>query len=193
MFSWFNFLTYAIITAITPGPNNIMSMSNAGRMGFKNALPFNFGIFAGFCLVITICTMFSTLLSVLIPIIELPMLIIGATYILYLAWKTWSSSGLIEESYAKNSFLAGLTLQFINPKFYLYCIVSMDVYILPYYANNIYYIIGFAFLLCFIGFACTLLWSGFGSIFKLLFSKYAKITNGIMAILLIYCAVSLFF
>ncbi len=193
MFSWFNFLTYAVITAITPGPNNIMSMSNAGRLGFFKALPFNMGIFAGFCLVITLCTLFSSLLSVLIPIIEMPMLIVGSLYILYLAWKTWKSDDIIEENHVKSNFLAGLTLQFINPKFYIYCIVSMDVYILPYYANDILAIVGFALLLCFIGFVCTLLWSGFGSIFKLLFSKYAKITNTIMALLLVYCAVSLFF
>jgi hypothetical protein len=37
-----------------------------------------------------------------------------------------------------------------------------------------------------------LLWSLFGSVFKMLFSKYAKITNAIMALLLVYCAVSLF-
>ncbi len=193
MFSWINFITYAVITAITPGPNNIMSMSNAGRLGFRKALPFNFGILAGFCLVITLCTLFSTLLSQLIPVIEFPMLIIGAMYILYLAWKTWRSSDIIEERQVQNNFLTGLTLQFINPKFYIYCIVSMDAYILPYYAQDLGAIIGFAFLLCFIGFACTLLWSGFGSLFKLLFSKYAKLTNTIMAILLVYCAVSLFF
>ncbi len=32
----------------------------------------------------------------------------------------------------------------------------------------------------------------FGSVFKLLFSKYAKVTNLIMAGLLVYCAISLF-
>ena len=47
-------------------------------------------------------------------------------------------------------------------------------------------------LLAFIGFVFTLCWSLFGSAFKLLFSKYAKITNSIMALLLVYCAVSLF-
>lgn len=37
MFSWVNFLSYAVVTAVTPGPNNLMSMSNAGRLGFKRA------------------------------------------------------------------------------------------------------------------------------------------------------------
>lgn len=44
MFNWLNFLSYAIVTAVTPGPNNIMSMSNAGRLGFRKSFPFNLGI-----------------------------------------------------------------------------------------------------------------------------------------------------
>ena len=44
MFSWINFLSYAVVTAVTPGPNNLMSLSNAGRLGFRRALPFNLGI-----------------------------------------------------------------------------------------------------------------------------------------------------
>ena len=63
MFNWFAFLTYAVITAATPGPNNIMSMSNGGRLGFKGALPFNFGILAGFAAVMLICTAFCRYLQ----------------------------------------------------------------------------------------------------------------------------------
>ena len=48
MFSWLDFLSYAIVTAVTPGPNNLMSMSNAGRLGFRRSFPFNLGIWAGF-------------------------------------------------------------------------------------------------------------------------------------------------
>ncbi len=192
MFSWLSFLTYTVVTAITPGPNNIMSMSNATRMGFKKALPFNFGIFVGFCLVVSLCTLFTSLLSKYIPIIELPMLIIGAFYILYLAWKTWKSSDVIDEQHVTSSFITGLSLQFINPKLYIYSIISMDAYILPYYGENITILLAFAFLLSFIGFACTLLWAGFGSVFHLLFSKHAKTTNSIMALLLAYCAINLF-
>lgn len=32
------FLSYVIITTFTPGPNNIMAMSNSSRYGFKNSL-----------------------------------------------------------------------------------------------------------------------------------------------------------
>lgn len=193
MFSWINFLTYAIITAVTPGPNNIMSMSNAGRLGFKKSLPFNFGILAGFSIVMLICTFFCNTLSAFIPKIKLPMLIIGAIYMLWLAWKTFKSSSEIKEDHSRSGFLSGLLLQFINPKIYIYCIVSMEAYILPFYQGKWGELIFFALLLAFMGFAFTLCWSLFGSAFKLLFSKYAKVTNAVMALLLVYCAASLFF
>lgn len=48
MFPWFSFLTYAVVTAVTPGPNNILSMSNGSRRGFRGALPFNLASGWGF-------------------------------------------------------------------------------------------------------------------------------------------------
>ena len=192
MFSWVSFLTYAIVTAVTPGPNNIMSMSNGNRKGFKGALPFNLGILVGFSVVMILCTAFCSLLSTWIPKIKMPMLIAGACYMLYLAWETFHSSNTIEENHLRDGFLSGLFLQFINPKIYIYCIMSMEAYILPFYNGQILPLLAFALLLTFIGFTFTLLWSAFGSIFKWLFSKHAKLVNTAMAALLVYCAISLF-
>ncbi len=192
MFSWLSFLTYAGVTAITPGPNNIMSMSNAGRMGFRKSLPFNLGIWCAFSVVMVACAIFCNVLSTLIPKIQFPMLIVGASYILYLAYMTWKSDGNIEEKKGNATFMTGFILQFVNPKIYVYGIVSMQVYILPFYKEEPLWLLTFALLLAFIGFACTLLWSGFGSLFTKLFSQHAKVTNGIMSLLLVYCAVSFF-
>ena len=192
MFPWYSFLTYAVITAATPGPNNIMSMSNAGRLGFRRALSFNFGIWVGFTIVMVLCTLFCTALSALIPAIRLPMLVLGAAYMLYLAWGTFRSSDVIQEDHAREGFRSGLLLQFINPKIYLYGIMSMEAYILPYYSGQPAVLLFFALLLAFIGFVFTLAWAAFGSVFRLLFSRHARTVNTIMALLLVYCAVSLF-
>ena len=192
MFPWFSFLTYAVITAATPGPNNIMSMSNGIRKGFRGTLPFNFGIWTGFSLVMVLCTLFCTLLSALIPKIKLPMLILGAGYMLYLAWETFRSSDLIEEDHSHSGFFPGFLLQFINPKIYIYCIMSMEAYILPFYSQNATALLSFALLLAFIGFVFTLCWTAFGSVFQMLFSRHARVVNTILALLLVYCALSLF-
>ena len=193
MFHWHTFLTYVVITAATPGPNNIMSMSNASRLGFRRALPFNFGVWAGFSAVMVLCTLFCTALSALIPALHTPMLVLGAAYLLYLAWGTFRSTGDIRESQARDGFLAGLLLQFVNVKIYLYGILSMEVYILPYYQGRPAVLLAFALLLALIGFAFNLCWAAFGSAFRLLFSRHARGVNTVMALLLVYCAVSLFF
>lgn len=192
MFSWLSFLSYVVITAATPSPNNIMSMSNAGRLGFRKAFSFNLGIWCGFSVVMLICTFFCNTLSSQIPKIKMPMLVIGALYMLYLAWSILKSSSEIKEVSSRSGFISGFILQFINPKEYIYGIVSMEAYILPFYQEKWLPLILFALLLAFIGFTFTVLWAMFGSVFKLIFSKYAKITNTVMSLLLVYCAVSLF-
>ncbi len=192
MFNWFQFLTYAVITAATPGPNNLMSLSWGARKGFKKALTFNLGIGAGFAVASLLCTLFCSMLSSFIPKIQLPMKLIGAAYMLYLAWKTFTASPDIEEKSGEFGFVSGFLLQFVNPKLYIYCIVSMETYILPFFQGQWLTLALFALLLAFIGFLFTILWSAFGSTFRVLFSKHARVTNTIMALLLVYCAVSLF-
>lgn len=63
---------YAAATAATPGPDNIMSMSNGSRFGFRRAVPSNLGIGVGFSIVMLLCTVFCSLLSAFIPKIKLP-------------------------------------------------------------------------------------------------------------------------
>ena len=192
MFNWINFLTYAVITTATPGPNNIMSMSNAGRVGLKKSYPFNLGIWVGFMTVMIICTVLSSVLNAVMPIIKTPMLMVGGAYLLYLAYTTFKRSGAIQEKQVKNGFLSGLFLQFINPKIYIYGLISMESYILPYYQNSPVQLFGFAILLATIGCFFNLCWAAFGSVFRILFSQYARVTNTVMSLLLVYCAVSLF-
>ena len=46
MFRLSDFLIYCFITAYSPGANNLLSMSNAMRLGFSRSIRFNFGITA---------------------------------------------------------------------------------------------------------------------------------------------------
>jgi threonine/homoserine/homoserine lactone efflux protein len=168
-----------------------MSMNNAKNVGLKKGIVFNFGIFAGFFVVMILCLIFSTVLYTLVPKIQLPMKILGATYMVYLIIKTLVPSKAHEVKNNSGSFLVGALLQLINPKIIIYGITAMSSYILVYY-NEVPRLVFFAFLLAFVGFTGTLCWALFGSVFSILFNKHGKILNIIMAILLLYCAVSLF-
>jgi cysteine/O-acetylserine efflux protein len=192
VFSLYQFLLYIFITAYTPGPNNIMSLSNAVRYGFKRSFPFNLGILAGFSVVMLFCTLLSATIFSYIHQARIYMQGLGAAYMVYLAWKTWKSSVEIHLQETQGaSFSSGLTLQFINPKIYIYAITAMSTFILPYF-DSTPVLIGFAFLLALVGFTGTVAWSAFGSTFQKILSKYATVVNPMLALLLIYCAISLF-
>lgn len=187
------FLSYVLVTTFTPGPNNIMSMSNASRYGFKKSLQFNVGIFFGFFIIIALCSLFSVTLYSLIPSIKPIMTCIGAIYILWLSWKTYKSKPSSEGENKKdtNTFLSGLFLQFINPKVILYGITTVSTFIVPYY-RSIIVLTTFSVTLAFVGFIATCCWSLFGSIFQIFLVNNNKVVNIVMALLLVYCAVSLF-
>ena len=73
MFYLSDFLIYCFITAYTPGANNLLSMSNAIRLGFRRSFRFNLGILAGFTIVMTVCSIFSTTLFTMLPKVKIIM------------------------------------------------------------------------------------------------------------------------
>jgi threonine/homoserine/homoserine lactone efflux protein len=169
-------------------------MSNASRYGFRKSITFNYGVFIGFFIILGLCNLFSYTLFSLLPSIKPIMTYIGAGYILYLAWKTYHSNNTqTEKKNDKNTatFLSGFLLQFVNPKTILYGITTFSTFVVPYYSSPA--VLGlFTFTLAFMGFISTLCWSLFGSVFQRFLSNYEKVINTIMALLLVYCAISLF-
>jgi len=191
MFPWISFFSYIIIMAYTPGPNNIMSMNNAKNVGFRKSMVFSLGIFTGFLIVMVLCLVFSTVLFTAVPMIQFPMKILGASYMLYLIIKMIIPQKEHEIKNNNGSFIIGLFLQLINPKLIIYGITAMSSYILPFY-NALPILLLFSFLLSFMGFTSVICWALFGSIFSKLFSQHKRILNLIMIILLLYCIISLF-
>lgn len=192
MFHLYDFLVYCFITAYTPGANNLLSMSNAIRLGFLKSIRFNFGILTGFSVVMSVCTIFSATLYSFLPRVKIIMQLLGAIYMLYLAWKIWKSSNDLDVVDKKETgFLSGMVLQFINPKIYIYAITAMSLYILPVY-HSIWELIIFTTILSLIGASGSFIWSLFGATFCKFFSKHSKLVNTIMALLLVYCAITLF-
>ncbi len=120
------------------------------------------------------------------------MLVIGAGYLLYLAYKIMTSGKDIETGrMTEANVIPGILLQFINPKLFIYSITAMGSYVLPHYKETGTLLL-FAFFIAVVGSMCNLLWALFGTLFKSLFSERGKMINTIMALLLIYSAISLF-
>lgn len=208
MFNLSAFLSYVFVVTFTPGPNNIMSMANSSRFGYKKTLEFISGISIGFFVIMMLCSYFNLMLFNLMPKVKIFMGILGAGYMIYLAIKIMKSKEKVDDRNAEdiidengtnkssegnddfNSFFTGLTMQFVNPKVIIYGLTVISNFIIPYYKSDIALIL-FSFFLALIGFMATSSWALFGSLFNRFLSKYRKQFNMVMGLLLIYSALSI--
>lgn len=187
------FLTYTLITALTPGPNNILALSSVNQHGFRRSLRVLAGTSAGFLVLMLVCGIFTyTLISVL-PSLTNWLVWIGAAYILWLAWKIANSSPAADDSSERPlSFWLSFWLQFANVKIILYGITALSAFVLP-YTQNILSVTAVSVLLAVIGCLGNLVWALAGHLFQSIFRQYGRLVNRVLALLLIYCAVRMFF
>ncbi|MGE6256926.1 LysE family transporter [Heyndrickxia sporothermodurans] len=187
-----SFLLFVFITSFTPGPNNIMAMAFANKHGLKRTMKFCLGVGVGFFVITLLSVFFNLMLTNLLPIIEYPLTILGVGYMLYLAFKILTSKDSDDRKDGGNNnfFLIGMFVQFINPKGILYGITVVATFILPYYHSYFSYL-GFSLFLGIVGLMSTFSWSLFGSIFQKILLKYKRLFNIVMALLLVYSAISI--
>jgi cysteine/O-acetylserine efflux protein len=185
------FLTYVFVTTFTPGPNNILSMSNGLRYGYRRTLGFLAGITSGFLIVMLISGLLNVALVSLVPQIRFWLNLFGAAYMLYLAAHIVFSKSA-EDSPRQNelnTFSAGFILQFINLKGILYGVTVFALFITPIYQNPIS--VGlFAPLLACIGFIAVSSWALGGNLFRSFLRKYERWFNLVMGALLVYTAIA---
>lgn len=186
------FILYVVATVYTPGPNTILSMVNARQYGFKNSLPFYLGIFTGFTVVMFGCGYFNLFLFTIMPKIEKFIRIIGALYMLYLAYSVafGRKKGTNVFGNGTNTYISGLSMQFLNPKVIILGITVMGTFIIPYYKSGVALIL-FSLLLSLIALSANLCWGIFGSLLQNFIKRYDRQFNFVMGLLLIYCAASI--
>ena len=185
------FLAYIFLTTFTPGPNNIMAMSNAGNFGLRRALVFCLGTFAGFLIVMSACAAVGSLLYAAVPSIEPWLRAAGAAYILFLAWVIFRSRAGEETDARASGFLNGLIMTVINVKVIIYGLTALSVFILP-HCNSAAGLAGFMLLLSLAGVAGTACWACCGRLLQRLFLTRRRLVNTVLALSLVLCAVSAF-
>ena len=187
------FLTFVFITTFTPGPNNITSSSMGILYGYRKSLKYMSGIVTGFFGIMFLAGIISQTLYAIFPSLESVMRIIGAVYILYLAYKTLKSSyNFGEEASPVLGFFNGLLLQALNPKAWIYGLTLYTTFLASITNNIIFLLISALFLAC-VAFCATSTWALTGAVIKR-YLKNPNIQKGInitLAVLLIYTAVDL--
>lgn len=187
------FWTYTLITALTPGPNNILALSAATSHGFRQSTRVLAGMSQGFLIVMLLCAGISFSLAVIDPAIVHWLSWAGAAYILWLAIKIATSPTSNDSLEAKPiSFWASFGLQFVNVKIILYGITALSTFVLP-HTKELSWIIGVSVLLALIGTFGNACWALAGHLFQRVFRSYGRQLNVILALLLVYCAARIFY
>lgn len=186
-------ISFVLITIYTPGPNNISSASMGILYGYKKTLKYLIGIAAGFFIVLLLTGWVSSFLLDQFPAFEGALHIVGALYILWLAWGTLRASYSFEEAeHPPFGFTKGFFLQILNPKGVIFGLTLYGTF-LANQINTFFALLLSAAICASVAFSSTSLWTLFGAgIRKYLDKPRIKLAiNIILALLLVYSAVEM--
>lgn len=187
------FMLYAFSTAITPGPNNFLTLNTVSRFGLKKSWKMMSGIICGIIIILSLTAALSFALKQVIPQLTVIAKYLGAIYILYLSFKIYTSKPVVIDPNLKEpTFLNGMLYQFLNIKIILYAITSLNSFVLP-YTSDVIQIILYALLLTAISVICLWLWGVIGVLLRDVMKRHYKLINTIMALILLESVLSLLF
>ena len=190
---WSAFLTFTCITAFTPGPNNILSLSVSSRFGIRGSFRALAGIGTGILCIMVLCGIVSYSASTASDTYIAVMRYFGCAYIVWLSWKVATASpDSNSKGGGKVSFFSGIILQFVNVKIMIYGLTAFSGFVLPYY-DSLWAVLGFALILTAIGNAGNYVWALIGASLQRFLLLHGRIANVIMGVLLFACAIRLLF
>ena len=123
-------LTFAFVTVITPGPNNLMLMASGANFGLRRSLPHMLGVGLGFPLMILpvglgVMKLFDAWLpSYLI------LSVLSVAYMLWLAWKIAHAAPPKQTQAGGHplTFLQASAFQWVNPKAWSMALGAITLY-----------------------------------------------------------------
>jgi threonine/homoserine/homoserine lactone efflux protein len=185
---------YCALMSGTPGPNNVMLATSGANFGYRRTLPHMLGINIGvFVLTLGVCLGLGAVFA-RFPAIHEGLRIVGALYLVYLAWKLAGANLATRGSAAATplSFFEGAAFQVVNPKSWMkaatIATVFMPAELRPIEGALLVSSVGLV-----VGFPFVSVWTLFGvAIGRLLGSPLRlRVFNGAMALSLVALAASL--
>lgn len=115
-------VSFAFVTSITPGPNNLMLAASGFAFGVRRTLPQLAGIPAGFGTVLLISALGVASLLADVPAALLGLKVVGTVYLAYLAWvlrRAFTVDAADRQRARPLKFVESFLFQFVNPKAWL--------------------------------------------------------------------------
>jgi threonine/homoserine/homoserine lactone efflux protein len=180
-------ILFALVTSITPGPNNTMLLASGVNFGFRRTLPHLSGISAGVVLLMLSVGVGLGEAFVHFPVLYTVLEAVSVAYLLVLAWKIGTSGELKLKSGERRPmrFHEAMAFQWVNPKAWMMVLTAATtIHLNQSFGMNA---VAMAAVFYVIGFPCICVWAGFGTAMREVLSnpKRLRIFNLAMALLLV--------
>ncbi len=125
---------FALVSSITPGPNNLMLMASGANFGFRLTIPHMLGVALGFTLMVLLVGLGLVELFTAYPLSHTILKIVSVAYLLFLAWKIATSApppASAGDSAARGkpfTFIQAALFQWVNPKAWAMALTALSVY-----------------------------------------------------------------
>jgi threonine/homoserine/homoserine lactone efflux protein len=180
-------MSFAFVMAFTPGPNNIMLAASGVNFGFTRSIPHILGIEFGFVTLLAACGLGLGLVFTTYPAAQTMLKIVGALYMLWLAWKVATASGTGESGAAPRplTFIQAFVFQWINPKGVVAALGAVALFMLADWTRKAFALLLLVFALATI--LATITWAAFGATLSrfLRNPRHARVFNITTAVLLV--------
>lgn len=179
---------FALVMSITPGPNNTMLLASGVNFGFSRSLPHIAGISLGFGLMtVAVGSGLHTVFN-RFPQAYLAMRILGASYMVWLAWQLANSAPMKPQqtpTARPMGFWAAAAFQWLNPKAWVMALSAVTTY-LPTQPSTADLVLMTA-VLCGINAPCVGLWAAFGQSLRRVLQqpRWLRLFNISMALVLL--------
>lgn len=185
-------ILYLAATAFTPGPNNLMCMYLGANYGLKGSRKFIVASMGSVFVKALLCGLLNVALAAVIPSVVPVLKWAGAAYMLYLAWtmlKSGTKKGEAAEKQGESTYSAGILLQILNMKSWVSALSLFSVYVVP-YTTALWAIVTGAGIMLALLIVASLSWCLFGRAIKNVYNQYKLPLSIVMALSLVYCAVT---
>ncbi|MGF6553426.1 LysE family translocator [Paraburkholderia youngii] len=180
-------ILFALVTSITPGPNNTMLLASGVNFGFRRTLPHLSGISVGVVLLMLSVGVGLGEAFAHFPVLYTVLEVVSVAYLLYLAWKIGTSGELKLRNGERRPmrFHEAIAFQWVNPKAWMMVLTAATtIHLSNSFGMNA---VAMAAVFYVIGFPCICVWAGFGTAMREVLSnpKRLRIFNVAMALLLV--------
>ncbi|SFD69071.1 LysE family translocator [Pseudoalteromonas denitrificans] len=178
---------YSFSMSISPGPVNIIAMTSAINIGFKNTMPFVSGATIGFISLFLSIGLGLDKLTITLPVLMTVLTYIGIAFMAYIGFKITQSTGALNSDCTKSvSFSHGFLLQWLNPKAWIASISGIAAFNPDNFEQLLLFVLIY-FCICYLSITC---WAFTGTKMSYLFTtaNNLNIFNLIMGSILILVA-----